>query len=525
MLKKTLSSLMLITLLAAVVRFWQLNTLPAQLNRDEAAIGLNARLLAETGKDEWGRSWPLALESFGDYKLPGYVWLTVLSGISFGWHDWAVRLPSALAGTVLPLLLAIWLKKLGKTDQQALWVAVLAAVLPVSWFYSRMAFEANVALALLIVWLILVTQKQHTQNQVWLDVALVIIAIVLVLTYNTPLLLLPFMLLYLPFYWGLRNWKSWSGVWIVLWGVALGGFYLLSQLFGQKSGITLFTDPSIWTFFVEGRTERTGIVGLIQSSWYGYLLSEIASRFFASWSPLFLVSKGGTHPWHTLPGAGHLFWTHYVLSLLGFCIAGLWQFAIQFKLPRLTNLLAAPNTWLVFLTMIALAPAVITTDAPHATRSLLFLVLLVVWASEGLELLRSHFKKSKYATTLLAIVCLVLLAETLQYANRYFTLYPQQQTVFQPGLSATIAKLNSEHPTVPIAVVGDGYSYAIWSWYLQLAPDRFFETVIKQLPDRIGFRYGQQVDRYHFIMNAADRSETEPILVEWRENRWQIRTF
>ena len=67
--------LLVILLLAIVVRFWALGSLPVILNRDEAALGYNALLLVQQGVDEWGRQWPITLTSFGDYKLVGYVLL------------------------------------------------------------------------------------------------------------------------------------------------------------------------------------------------------------------------------------------------------------------------------------------------------------------------------------------------------------------------------------------------------------------------------------------------------------------
>ncbi|KKU82941.1 MAG: hypothetical protein UY10_C0019G0001, partial [Microgenomates group bacterium GW2011_GWA2_47_8] len=69
---KTTFFLLVCFLVLAIPRIWQLGILPLALNRDEAALAYNAVLLAETGKDEWGRSWPLALQSFGDFKLIGY---------------------------------------------------------------------------------------------------------------------------------------------------------------------------------------------------------------------------------------------------------------------------------------------------------------------------------------------------------------------------------------------------------------------------------------------------------------------
>src|SRR3990172_6192442 len=93
--------LWLIIGVAFLQRFWQVGQLPATLNRDEAAVAYNAFLLSETGKDEWGRSWPVALESFGDYKLPGYSLVLMPFFKLLGLNDWVVRLPSVIAGTVL----------------------------------------------------------------------------------------------------------------------------------------------------------------------------------------------------------------------------------------------------------------------------------------------------------------------------------------------------------------------------------------------------------------------------------------
>ena len=105
-----------ITLLAFFLRVWQLGQLPAILNRDEAALAYNAYLLSTTGQDEWQKSWPLTLESFGDYKLAGYPLLLIPFLKIFGLTDLAVRLPSALAGTVLVPLVFLLAKKIKFID-------------------------------------------------------------------------------------------------------------------------------------------------------------------------------------------------------------------------------------------------------------------------------------------------------------------------------------------------------------------------------------------------------------------------
>ncbi len=51
--------LIVILLLAAFLRLFNLANFPTGINADEAAIGYNAYSLIETGKDEHGASWPI----------------------------------------------------------------------------------------------------------------------------------------------------------------------------------------------------------------------------------------------------------------------------------------------------------------------------------------------------------------------------------------------------------------------------------------------------------------------------------
>ena len=55
-------SLLLIIILASLLRIWNLNNFPVGFNADEAAIGYNAYSLLQTGKDEYGSSFPLAFK-------------------------------------------------------------------------------------------------------------------------------------------------------------------------------------------------------------------------------------------------------------------------------------------------------------------------------------------------------------------------------------------------------------------------------------------------------------------------------
>jgi len=85
--KKIPLLLFFIFLLGFCWRFYQLANIPSSFNRDEPAIGYNAYSLLKIGKDEWGKRFPLSFKSFGDYKSPLYIYLTVLAIKVFGMKE------------------------------------------------------------------------------------------------------------------------------------------------------------------------------------------------------------------------------------------------------------------------------------------------------------------------------------------------------------------------------------------------------------------------------------------------------
>ena len=120
--------------------------MPVALNRDETSLAYNAFAILQTARDEHGRFLPLQIESFGDWKLPGYIY-TLLPFIAvFGLQDWVVKLPSALAslGTIVFGFLLV--KKWSKDELFASLLALILAITPWSIHFARVAYETNLAL-------------------------------------------------------------------------------------------------------------------------------------------------------------------------------------------------------------------------------------------------------------------------------------------------------------------------------------------------------------------------------------------
>jgi 4-amino-4-deoxy-L-arabinose transferase-like glycosyltransferase len=95
-----LTALLTITILGLLLRTWDLETLPPAPDPDELSIGYNAWSILVTGRDEYGTPYPTAFRAFGEYKRPAFIYATVPSVAVIGPTTWAIRLPSAIAGTL-----------------------------------------------------------------------------------------------------------------------------------------------------------------------------------------------------------------------------------------------------------------------------------------------------------------------------------------------------------------------------------------------------------------------------------------
>lgn len=135
--------LFLIIFLAIALRFYKLSTIPIGFNDDEAAFGYDAYSILKYGFDEWGRTLPFpTFESFGDWKLVFYLYLTVFSQFVFGVNEFATRFPSALFG-VLTVIATFFLSKELFDKRVALIAAALVAISPWHMVASRNAFESD----------------------------------------------------------------------------------------------------------------------------------------------------------------------------------------------------------------------------------------------------------------------------------------------------------------------------------------------------------------------------------------------
>lgn len=159
-----LFSTLLIVLLALILRFSFLGMFPPAMVQDEVGLGYSAISIAETGKDEWGESYPLFFKSFGDYKPPAFIYLTAGLYKLIGWHQVLPRITSATAGVFTVFLTILWIKQITQSKRLGLLAGLIMATSPWAIHLSRMALESNLALTFFMAGLLFMSSQKSLKK-------------------------------------------------------------------------------------------------------------------------------------------------------------------------------------------------------------------------------------------------------------------------------------------------------------------------------------------------------------------------
>lgn len=427
--KKAGIVLFFILIVAAFFRLWHLSDIPPGVNRDEASIGYTALSLKETGKDEYGRSFPLSFESFGDWKLPLYIYTSIPFVSVFGLNELAVRLPSAVAGILsvyvlylLALELTHQTKRIRSKEIFALLCSFSLAIMPWHIHISRVESEAIVAVLLLLLGMLLFFKAL---KQISLPL-LILSSISFGLTYwtyhgnhlSTTLLLIGLFLFYSKDI--LRIKQSWIA--LAVGTVLFGSIVAVTAAADHTklSGISIFGDPTVIHTQIElPRTQSGHPDSLLIKLRYNrltYAVTTIVHNYMLSYGPEFLFHSGGGNHSHNIRGYGNLHPFDILFFIFGF-----------FALVSLR----AHKHWRVILwwfLIAGVAPA-ITKDAPHSNRMLMVVPAFAIAIAHGVYQLVSVKTVFVRWIGILAL-CLGYGISLLSYSTAYFSTFPKNEAIY-----------------------------------------------------------------------------------------------
>ncbi len=444
---KTLVFLAVIFVLGTFLRFYHLEQSPPGFYVDEAAIGYNAYSILKTGKDEYGKTFPIFFRSFGDYKMPLYIYLSVLPTALFGLSVFSARFISALCGSLSLLLVYFLVRELfpKKADRLGLLVTAGLAFSPLPVFFSRMALEVSLALFCLLLALFL-QLKSFAKKSDGLLVLSVLAYALSAYTYHTERFLAPviFFSVSLILFWHSRS---------------IGKKYWLKMIIScLLLAVLLF--PQIRLFNSAAGQARLKSLGSQEGTFKNYL-----SQYLAYFSPRNLFFNPDPDRQRSFPELSVFYpWM---------CLPFLLGLYLLFK--RRGEGVGKSIT--ILLLILSPLPASLARDPFSSFRAYPLVFPLILVIAFGLEAIYDRFRQ-KMAFFILGFI--VILASLADLSRNAFVLLPQERfNDWSYGYSSLAEKLPGGSYGKVLIDDPIGTSYIEVLFFLRYPPAKFQE---EQLP-------------------------------------------
>ncbi len=466
---KVIFTLALITLLAFVLRFYKVTEIPPSLNWDEVSIGYNAYSILKTGKDEWGKFLPVHFKSYGEYKLPGQVYLAVPGIAIFGLNELGVRITPVVYGTLTVLVMFFLGRIIFRSHLAGLISSFLLAISLWHIQLTRASFESSLATLFISVgmWFLVKGFKDAR----WLVVSMIPFALS-VFTYNSARIFTPMFLVAILFiYWKkLIKFKKFivpSLIIFVALLTPLTPYFFSGERSARYKLVSITDDPGLIPRINENRGRSTlpkPLPRLIHNK-VTYISFYFARNYLAHFTPQFLFLSGAPHKQHHVQNMGELYLFQAPFLLIG--LWGLFKFKHKFK-----GLLFS---WV----LLAFVPVSATGDSiPHALRTLIAAPFYQLVSAFGFLIgwnwLKKYGVKIKvFSAIFLAVVIIVSLRF---YLNQYYNIYPDKYSRdWQYGYKQVVEYIKEHKDEYDLIVFTRHYGepHMFTLFYSQYDPDKY----------------------------------------------------
>lgn len=480
--------LVVIVVLGAFIRLWQLGQTPPSLNWDEVSLGYNAWSIMTTGRDEYGEVMPLILRSYDDYKPALYSYFLIPFVALWGLSEFAVRFPSALFGTIGIFVVYFLTKEIfyAKTvriskfeiDTRiiALASSFLFAFSPWEIQFSRIAFESQVGTVLNLLSLLFFLKGL---KRGWFFLFSFFFAGLSIHMYQSEKVFIPLLLLFVSILYFKTIWKFKKyylvgvGVAIILGLPLVVDIFTNSDVLLRAKGVSVFTEQ---TSLLARSSEK-----LIEDRNAGYLpglifdnrrvefvrqvIAGYLSHFDLNW--LFI---SGDIARHHAPFMGLLYLWQLPILLVGVYVIVFLKVKPKIKILILGYLLIVP------------IPASITSGVPHAVRTMNFLGILDIVMALGMIQIAVYIwqRKTLVKYPFIGAALIVILFNFSYFLNQYFV----QQNYYNSkdwlyGYKEIVQFVHPIHTKYEKVIVANiqplDQAHMFFLFYTQYPPEKYLE--------------------------------------------------
>ena len=351
---------------------------------DESSIAYNAHTIAQTGRDEYGNSWPLYFRAFGEYKNPIYIYILAALYRLTGPSILVARALSVAMGLLASFLLGVLALQMTKRRSIGVIVGVIALLTPWLFELSRMVFEVALYPLALVLFLIVVHRLSDKARWSQIDIfSLALTLALLTYTYSIGRLLAPLLAAGLVFFLNRRRLGAIIQTWTV-YALTLIPLFVFNQ---HHPGALLARFH--WSTYITEKSTPPQIA------------TEFIKHYLVNISPRHLLFTGDPSQVIHIPSLGSL------LIAPALVIAG----GILLVLRRHRDV----PWWrfIIYGVLISIVPASLTRDEFPSPRLIALPIFLLVLSVPAFVWLLEESAKWRMRRKILAVV---LIATALQVA-------------------------------------------------------------------------------------------------------------
>lgn len=484
--KAKIFPLFLIIVLGFVLRLIFIGKLPPSPNWDEVSHGFNAYSILKTGKDEWGNVMPLIFKCYGDFKLPVYIYLTVIPVFLFGLNVFSVRLISILAGTFSTLLIFLIINKIYPKNRTVSLITTLVFCLsPITIFLSRIALEANLFMFLFLLSFYFLLNKRYGLSTLFYGLSL--------FTYNSSRVLLPFYLISLIFILIRQKTKISKNLFLKFIPFILFIFLAIYQTFNQ-SGQARYQWVSILdSGSINQINELRAIYPRFLVNKATFFTFNATKNYLSHFNPQFLFINGGSNYQFNIPN-------FYLISplFLPFLILGLIYLLKDIKNDN--------SKLILFFFLVSPIPSAITRDAPHVLRSILFFPFSIIIIGLGFQYFSKFLKK-----TSLIILIIALFLSQITFWPKYFSYTKEFSSSWQYGYSQVISYIKDNYQNYDQIIFtkkyGEAHEFILFYWPWD--PNNYQHSTSKNWDYHANWYWINAFDKFIFINDWEIKDYTQ----------------
>lgn len=467
---------------------------------------------------------PLAFRSFGDYKAPLFIYLMVPFIKILGLTTFALRFPSALFGSLTVLLVYFLGQELFRKEKNATILSFLAAfflaISPWHLQFSRVAFEPNFALFLVVQGVIFFLKGLRKNSSWLLSLGAIFLALSLY-TYHsnkifTPLLFLSLLIIYKKevkeskkkLFFPPLIFFTLSFIIFIIFTRTGASRMKAAGIFGRFSTI-----EEIGKLRQEDKSKPDWLVRILHNRPI-FLTDMVLKNYFTHFSSDFLFFGKKTNWRVSLPFQGQLYLSEAPFFLLGF-------------IYLLFNLKKKNSQLILIWFFLSPLPASIADLNPHALRTLMMLPTPQIFTALGIVIFIKWLKKyplfyrfSSYCFIIFSFIFFIS-----YYFYNYYRHFPYESGLdWQEGHQEMVAFVNQYKGKTSKIIVTDYYMqpYIFFLWFGKIDPKVYQEKGLEGFEFRkIEWDKDKRLENVILVGTPEEIPENEKIINKIRFSNGQ----